>query len=115
NTVIATLNDGTVVELSRTPEGLFRTMPDGSVIPVDPETIIEAEDAYVSERGYVEAAGGNSFQHVFFPDTIESSLKVITRRNGERKATSREILRKLGDMSDPRNGVTIRAVRVSGV
>jgi ribonuclease HI len=123
-TAIVSLPDGRIVEAFRLngseeymiyEEGLdengeaydrYVPIPEGS----------EIEYAHVTEMGYHEIdESGNSFQHVFFDDTINSALKIITRKGSERKKRNELIIDELRNLTDPRNQVKITMKPVGNV
>lgn len=121
NTQIVTLPDGRIAEAFKPPGSeVFEFFDQGidqngeyyerwSPVPED----AEIENAHTSEMGYHEAdETGNSFQHVFFGDTIGSALKIITRKGSERSARRQDILDELSSLTDPRSQlkITVRPV-----
>jgi hypothetical protein len=121
---IVTLPDGRVTEAFADPKtGAFMyydVVLDQNGEAVDGEFPVpegsEIELANRSERGYHEMdESGNSYQHVFFGDTISSALKIVTRRGSEREAVDQTVTEALGKLTDPLNQVRITIKPVGNI
>lgn len=90
----------------------FSLNADGTLTELNGDDIQSAEKAIDSEIGRTTH---NSFQHVFFGDTITSGMKIVTRQGDTGNANQYEVISQLAAMTDPKSGLEITVIPVSNV
>lgn len=106
NNVLVTLTNGQMVEAVRKDEKFMRITEENTLVPIDPDTIVSAKDARVSDT-----SKSNSGQQVFSEDSLMSSFSIKAIDASEQFA----IERKLASMPNPQAGVKIHAVKISDI